>query len=189
MHSTYFSVDLIGDNWAKYQLHALHVLEHVDYNPQNSERGWCHQSQPHPHLQLLTEELEEKHVNSWATTPAPLVFSTKAETRPVEKNIHSEGGGFSTCSEEQHSQNSFLLLRFITMLGDVQLSLDLCLSCTCPLLLLSSRTHTVYTDCTTTWHWHSRQTCVWSAQKTHFHCFKEKKESCKAELITAQAFH
>ncbi len=36
---------------------------------------------------------------------------------------------FSTCSGEQHSQNSFLLLSFFTMLGDVQLILALCLSC------------------------------------------------------------
>lgn len=59
-------------------------------------------------------------------------------------------GGFTTCSGEQHSQNSFILLSFFLQCQEM-LILDLSLSCTRP-LLLSIRTLTVFTDCTFRYH-------------------------------------
>lgn len=65
-------------------------------------------------------------------------------------DVHGEGaeGGwdvsiwsFSTCSREQHSQDSFLLLSFSTMLREMFSSFFTCVR---RLLLLSSRTHTLF---------------------------------------------
>lgn len=133
------------------------------------------QSQPHPHLQLFSGRAGgriRKHLSN--TTCSASLFCTGCDKASfcLKGQYKAKGGGgcsFSTCFGEQHSQNSFLLLGFFTMLGDVQL-----MSCTCFVLLLLSRTHTVYTGCTTTWHWHSRRTRVWSVQRALYYCLKKK---------------
>lgn len=114
------------------------------------------QSQPHPHLQLFSVGVGGrtcKHLSNNTCSASLLYKGRDSASFCFGGEAHSDGGAemsacsFSTCSGEQHSQNSFLLPSFFTMLGDVQLILDLCLSCAC-LLLLSSRRHTVYSDST-----------------------------------------
>ena len=133
----------------------------------------------------LVEELDEENVKkknkkrlSSNTCSASLFYKGRdSACFCFRGDVHGDGaeGGwdvsmwsFSTCSREQHSQNSFLLLSFSTMLGDVQLILHWCPSSSSSLI---QNTHTVYTDCTTTRHWHSGETCVWSAQKADLYCF------------------
>lgn len=95
---------------AKNQRHTLHVLEHVDHNPEIAgDDELIVKFQPHPHLQLLCSL---KHPDSWSHTS----YCSKNLCRAGARTCKQLGN--STCASSIYSKGHDLICFCFT--GEVQ---------------------------------------------------------------------